>query len=238
MELHEPFLRYESGKTMIFEWFPLRDFFNEIKPIANAVKPPTDVQLEINRFHEIAEQSGKAFLDLDDDNLYWYVFRNWELNGRQSIFDFSKIFSQAKENSVTIFPRKKGGSFTPNNGDAWNYQEIAEAVAPYFDHVYITGHPSMSEEIRETGNIHLRLSTNNEEIIKSCLASKLIITQHSGAVHLGAYTQSDVLVIFNGNPPIKGMGDTLRFRKNISNRPLNFAFSKEEIIQFAINYVK
>ncbi len=237
MQLHEPFLQDENGKSMIAKWYPLRDFFSEVKPRANEATAPPDVETEIESFRKLALASGKPFLDLSDNDRYWFVFRNWQLNGRQASFDYCKVYNVKRENAVTLFPRKKGGDYTLNNGGNWDYQELAEALSPYFDTVYITGHPSMSAEIKETGNIRLRLSANNRDVIECCAASRLIISQHSGAVHMGAYTKSDVLVIFNGKPPVKGLQDTLRFRENIAgNGQLNFAFSLEEIVGFVKNH--
>ncbi len=238
MELHEAFLRDESGKSIIHEWFPLRDFFGEVKPRANEIIPPADVCEKIRDFRQIALASGKAFLDISDNNMYWYVFRNWQLKGKQAHFDYSKTYHVEKENAVTIFPRKKGNAFTPNNGGPWNFNEIAEAVSPFFDKVYITGHPDMSDEVKETDKIRLRLSYSNEDVIRSCAASQLIITQHSGAIHMGAYTNTDVLVIFNGKPPIKGLIDSIRFRKNLDGRPLHFAFDLEEIVDYTRKFAK
>jgi hypothetical protein len=238
LQLHEAFLYDESGKSIVHAWHRLRDFFNEVRPMANFVVPPSDVQDVVDNFRKEALDSGKPFLDLDDHDMYWFVFRNWQLNKRQEAFDYGKVYPAKRENAVTIFPRKKGADYTPNNGGAWNYQELAEKLSPFFDHVYITGHPSMSAELTETGNIKMRLSTSNEDVIRCCVASKLIVTQHSGAVHVGGYTHSDVLVIFNGKPPIKGLQDTLRFRENISDRPLNFAFSLAEVSEFVSHYQK
>jgi len=232
MSLHESFLCDESGNSMIHEWFPLRDFFAEVRPRANQVIPPDDVEEEIQKFRKTALSSGKAFLDLTDHDMYWFVFRNWQLKGRQAAYDYRKVLNVKREHAVTIFPRKKGAEYTLNNGGMWDYQQLAEVLSPYFDHVYITGHPSMSAEIKEVGNIRLRLSTDNEDVIRCCAASELIVTQHSGAVHMGAYTHSDVLVIFNGKPPIKGLQDTLRFRENLTKTPLNFAFSLKEVEEF------
>lgn len=232
MTLHAAFLKDESGQEVVSEWFPLRDFFAEKKPLANSVIPPADVIAEIEKFRNLAKKSGKAFLDLTDDNMYWYVFRNWQLNGKQDVIDYSKTYGTQKKKAVTIFPRKKGGETSPNNGGRWDYMEIARRVSPYVETVFFTGHPSMSAEVSEEGNIRLRLSEKNEDIIRTCLESELIITQHSGAVHMSSYTGADVLIIFNGKPPIKGLADTLRFRKNLGGKELFFAFAMEEIELF------
>lgn len=229
MSLHEAFLKDEQGNSIIHKWYPLRDFFAEVPSTMNSAIPPADVQAEIEKFYAVARQSGKAFLDIADKDMYWYVFRNWQLNGKQDRFSLDKVYKTQTENSAVIFPRKKGATFTPNNGGPWDYLEIARAISPYFDKVYITGHPSMSAEIKGEGNIEVCLSTSNAVVLEKCSNASLVITQHSGAVHIGAYTNADVLLIFNGQPPIKGLIDTIRFRKNITNRPIRFAFSKAEI---------
>lgn len=233
MELHKPFLVDESGRSVIESWFPLRDFFGEVRPNANQTVPPTDVQKEIAAFQRVARASGKPFLDISDTDLYWFVFRNWQLDGRQNIFDLSKVYGERKTDTCVIFPRKKGGEFTPNNGGPWDYSEVARRAALHFDRVCLVGHPAMSSSIPERDNIELRVSANNADMLKYCSEASLIITQHSGAVHLGAYTNTPVLVIFNGEPPIRGLIDTIRFRKNLSDRPLNYAFNLDEIENFA-----
>jgi len=39
-----------------------------------------------------------------------------------------------------------------------------------------------------------------------------------------------------GRPPIKGLFDTLRFRKNLTRKPLKYAFSLDEIEKVAKKY--
>ncbi len=235
MALHKPFLVDEQGKSIIYQYHPLRDFFSEVPSHSNETIPPPDVQEEIDIFITKAKQSGKAFLNIADKDMYWFVFRNWQLKkGRQHVYNIEKVYKTKEENSCVIFPRKKGNAVTPNNGGPWDYLAIARSIAPYFEKVYITGHPSMSSEIKSEGNIVACLSTDNAVVIEKCCNARLIITQHSGAVHLGAYTNSEVLLIFNGAPPIKGLIDTLRFRKNISGKKLNYAFTMDEIL----NHVK
>jgi hypothetical protein len=233
MALHKPFLVNEQGESIVHSYFELRDFFAEVQPSENQTIPPEDVQNEINRFIKMAENSGKPFLNISDHDMYWYVFRNWQLNGKQHTFNLSKVYKTKDENSVVIFPRKKAAPYTRNNGGPWNYLELAKIVSPYFDKVYITGHPSLSAEVSSEGNIEVCLSYDNSVILQKCSNSKLIITQHSGAVHIGAYTDTPVLIIFNGELPILGMSDTLRFRKNFQiNYDFNFAFTKNEVEQF------
>lgn len=232
MELHKPFLVDEEGNSIIEEWYPIRDFFGEIKPNANENAVPQDVEREIDNFKEIAIQSGLPYLDVSRNNLYWYTFRNWQLNGKQAKFDLSKVYSGSKKNSCVIFPRKKGGKYTPNNGGPWDYNALAKMVSPYFEEVNFVGHPSLSAEVETGGNISLKVSANNKDTLKLCGEAQLIITQHSGAVHLGAYVNTPVLIIFHGHFPVKGLKDTIRFRQNLSGQKLNYAFDMEEIEHF------
>ena len=207
---------------------------------AKETRRPEDVQIEIDAFLNKAEKSGKAFLNIGDKDLYWFVFRNWQLKlGRQAVYNLQKVYQNKHENACVIFPRKKGNaSFTPNNGGPWDYLQVARIVSPYFDKVYITGHPSMSAEIEPETNIELKLSGDNQIILENCANANLIITQHSGALHIGTYTNARVLLIFNGDPPIKGLIDTLRFRKNLTQQPLHYAFNLSEVEEFVKNLPK
>jgi hypothetical protein len=235
MDLHKAFLVDDKGNSIIYRYYPLRDFFAEVPSRSNETVPPPDVQQEIDIFNDEALKSGKAYLDIADKDMYWYVFRNWQLKkGRQFVYSIENVYKSAAENSCVIFPRKKGNLVTSNNGGPWDYLELARLVSPYFDKVYITGHPSMSADVQSEGNIEACLSTDNKTVIEKCCNARLIITQHSGAVHIGVYTNTEVLLIFKGKPPIKGLIDTLRFRKNLTTRQLNYAFSDEEIL----NHVK
>ncbi len=233
MDLHKPFLFDAEGRSIIDTWYPLRDFFTEVKPLTNETAPPIDVQAEIDSFKSIALSSGKPFLDISDTELYWFVFRNWQLEGRQGIYDLSQVYASAKTNSCVIFPRKKGGTVSPNNGSAWDYMAVARSLSPFFEKVYLVGHPSLSAEVYSEGNIELKISAENTTTMKYCSEARLIVTQHSGAVHIGAYAKTPVLIIFNGSPPIKGLIDTIRFRANLTEQPLNYAFDLNEIKNFA-----
>jgi ADP-heptose:LPS heptosyltransferase len=217
----------------------LRDFFAEVPSRANETIPPADVQKEIDEFTDVAKKSGKAFLNIADKDMYWYVFRNWQLKkGRQYVYNIENVYKSSEENSCVIFPRKKGNTITPNNGGPWDYLEIAKLISPYFDKVYITGHPSMSAELKSEGNIEVCLSTDNKVVIEKCCNASLIITQHSGAVNIGCYTNTPVLIIFNSKPPIKGLIDTIRFRKNLTSQKLNYAFNTKEIVEFVTSLNK
>ncbi|MEO6305005.1 MAG: hypothetical protein ABIP51_17720 [Bacteroidia bacterium] len=236
IEIGRPFLIDENGNSIIYKFYPLRDFFAEVPPTMNFATPPADVQEEIKKFREIALASGKGFLNIADHDMYWFVYRNWQLKGKQHLYPLQNVYKTADENACVIFPRKKGKSHTLNNGGPWDYMQIARSVAPYFDKVYITGHPSMSAELKSENNIEVCVSADNRVVLEKCSNSKLIITQHSGAVHMGAYTNTKVLMIFNGKLPVKGLADTLRYRKNLTSEPIDVAFTYEEIEEFAKNF--
>lgn len=233
MDLHKPFLVDENGDSIIYKWYPLPDFFAESAPLANATVLPERLKGIVEAFKAEARRSRKPLLDISHNNMYWYVFRNWQLEGKQDIYDLSKVYGKSDENICVIFPRRKGGKVTPNNGESWDYGEIARRVSPYFDKVFLVGHPSFSADVKPEGNIELKVSSNNADTLKYCSNAKLIITQHSGAVHLGAYVKTPVLIIFKGQPPVKGLMDTVRFRKNLTAQSLNYALNMEEIENFA-----
>lgn len=234
MEIHKPFLKDCNGASLTTDETWLRDFFAEVKPASNATVPPLDVREEIHAFRKKAAEDGLPYLDIADTSLYWYPFRNWQLEGRQHVYSLKSVYASGQSGrSCVIFPRKKGGDYTPNNGGPWDYMEVARALAPGFDEVVLAGHPSLSAEVHDEEKIRVRISADNAETLRACADAELIVTQHSGAVHLGAYTETPVLLIFNGTPPIKGLIDTLRFRKNLTDTPLRYAFSLDEIKNFA-----
>lgn len=233
LELHKPFLVDEEGKSIIHKWYPLPDFFEESSPSANATILPERLKGIVDEFKAKAKATQMPLLDISHNNMYWYVFRNWQLEGKQSVYDLSKVYGKQNANICVIFPRQKGGKVTPNNGESWDYQEIAQRVSPYFDKVLLVGHPSFSADVKAEGNIEVRVSSNNADTLKYCANARLIITQHSGAVHLGVYVKTPVLIIFKGQPPVKGLKDTVRFRKNLASQSLNYALNMKEIENFA-----
>ncbi len=232
MELHRPFLVDSAGASIIAEWYPLRDFFAESKPNCNETVLPADVSLKVDEFKARALASGAPFLDIAEKDLYWFMFRNWQLDGKQGSYNLASVYGNGKNSSCVIFPRKKGAESTPNNGGPWDYSAVARAVAPYFKKVYFVGHPSLSASIASEGDIEFKVSENNADTLRYCAEASLIITQHSGAVHIGSYVDTPVLLIFKGTPPIKGLIDTIRFRKNLKVDALSYVFSLPEIENF------
>jgi hypothetical protein len=239
MELHKPFLVDENGDSIIYQYIPLRDFFAEVSPRSNNTVPPADVQHEIEKFKKIAKNDFLTpFWNIDDEFYYWFIQRNWLLKGPyMKTYKLEKVYAKGKEKAAVIFPRKKGAAFSENNGGPWDYLEIARTISPYFDKVYITGHPSLSEDLKSEGNIEVCLSKDNRTILEICAKSELLITQHSGVNNLGEYTNNQVLLIYNGKPPIGSLQNTLRFRSYIGTRhELDYAFTMEEIKEYAKNF--
>lgn len=238
MELHRPFLVDEQGKSIVKDYRPLRDFFAEVAPDSNAAIPPADVQAEIKKFEDEAEQSGKPFWNIGDDYYYWFIHRNWLGKGYNHLYDLSKVYTTKQENAVCIFPRNKGAASSYNNGDPWDYQKMIELIKPYFDKIYVVGHPSQSLSIPPSDKVEIRITADNRQILEACSNSRLIITQHSGVNNLGEYLQKQVLIIYKGGKQVSDIGsmnNTLRFRNFMNEKiPLAFAFSEEEII----NYIK
>lgn len=229
MAIHGPFLRDEEGRSILAEYHSLRDFFGEVKPMTNRTEPPKDVMAEIEIFKQKARDSSLPFLDISQRELYWNALRNIQIGRWQHVYDLSKVYGEGKKNTAVIFPRKKGGATTENNGGPWDYAEVARTLSPHFDHVYLVGHPSLSAEVEPEGNIEVKVSQDNTETLRYCAEARLIVTQHSGAVHIGGYVDTPVLIIYNGKPPIRGLFDTIRFRRFIARRPLQYAFGYEEI---------
>ena len=239
MELHKPFLVDETGESIIEKYYPLRDFFGEVIANANETIPPADVQKEIDKFITITKQHPSTpFWNIGDNFYYWFIQRNWLLSGPyMKTYNLEKAYGKDKEKAAVIFPRKKGAAFTENNGGPWDYMDIAKSISPYFDKVYITGHPSLSTELQSEGNIEVCLSKDNTVILEKCAKSQLIITQHSGVNNIGEYTNNQVLIIYNGEPPIGSLQNTLRFRPYIGTKyDLNYAFSIPEIAEYVKNF--
>jgi hypothetical protein len=236
MELHNPFMVDENGNSIVVSFYPLRDFFPEIAPSGNSIEPPADVRQEINKFEA---QAATPFWNIGDNFFYWFILRNWLLKGPyMKAYSLDKVYGKGgKTKSAVIFPRKIGAATSDNNGGPWDYLAIARAISPYFEKIYITGHPSMSADYKSEGNIEVCLSSDNRVILEECAVSQLIITQHSGANNIGEYTNNKVLIIFNGKPPIGSLHNTLRFRPYIGTRhELDYAFTLQEIVDYAKSF--
>lgn len=235
LELHRPFLVNENGKQFLFNYVALRDFFKEVKPSGNGIKMlPNDVQEVVDNFQKQARESSLPFLDIyNNKDLYWYSYRNWQLDGKQHIYNLSNVYApQGKQNKIVIFPRKMVKDFTPNNGGKWDYDMLGKELTNYFDEIVFIGHPELSS-FKKINHDKIRycVSGDNKDVLEECATAKLIITQHSGAMHVGGYVHTPVLLIFKGNPPIKGLDDSIRFRINFEYNIVDLAFDSEGIIK-------
>ncbi len=237
MQLHEPFLLDENGNSLIHSYHKLRDFFAEVAPRLNKVTPPDDVQKEIELFEAKARKSGLPFWNIGDGYYYWFIHRSWLLKGNHQLYNnLSKVYRTKNERSCVIFPRSKGAASSVNNGENWNYDELAELLSPHFDTVYVTGHPSQTIAVRERGNIQLCISADNRVVLECCSNASLIVTQHSGAVYLADYVPAQVLIIYKGGKQIGSLVNTIRFRgKRAVSKPFHCAFSTSEILTFVQN---
>jgi hypothetical protein len=236
MLLHQPFLVDENGQSIIYRYYGLRDFFKEVSPSQNSTIPPLDVQNEIEKFEKEAKSSVFPFFNVGDPYYYWFIHRTWILRGFMKTTNLEKVYGTKKENSVVVFPRSKGARSTPNNGEPWDWEGLIRKIEPYFDKVYVLGHPAFSLPVQSSGKVSVLITDDNARIIEKCCNSKLIITQHSGTCYLGEYTNTQVLIIFHGKFPILGINDSIIFKYFLGAKfPFAFAFSMEEIEEYVKN---
>jgi hypothetical protein len=234
MELYKPFLVDEEGKSLVVEYAGLRDFFRETKLDSNKAEEPLDVKEVTDNFIKRATLSVRPYWDLNDETFYWYTFRWWTIKNKYAkTYDLSKVYKTASENSVVIFPRNKGAAFHINNGETWDYKEVADTVKSLFDKVYIIGHPAFSQPMNSYENVEVLVSNDNSVLLEKCCNSKLIITQHSGTVYLGEYTNTPVLIIYKGGKSIGNIEETKKFKDALGKKyDFNYAFSLPEIVNF------
>jgi hypothetical protein len=240
MEIHKPFFVDENGNSIIHDFYPLRDFFAEVSPACNRTVVPADVQTEIESWKVKARATGLPFFEIDDEYYYWFIHRGWLLKGPYTKgYRLDKVYGKGKrENSVCIFPRTKGAAVSKNNGGPWDYPALADLLSPFFEKVYICGHPSQVLAIESHGNVELCVTADNARILEKCSQSRLIITQHSGVNNIGEYTDTQVLIIYNGQAPIGSMQNTQRFRPYLMGdgkqelHPLAFAYSVDEVLAY------
>ncbi|MCB9233637.1 MAG: hypothetical protein H6581_18415 [Bacteroidia bacterium] len=231
--LHEPLMVDEQGKLIVHEFFKLRDFFAEVSPATNKTVPPADVQAEIDTWMAKAEASGMPVWNIGYHFYYWFVFRHLpERHGCRHAYDLSKVYKTRDEFSAVVFPRSKGIT-NRNQGEAWDYVEVADALSPYFDKVYLVGHPSQSLGQESRGNIEVSLSADNQVMLERVANASLLVTQHSGAVYLGEYLHAQPLVIFKGQGPIGSFYNTSHWVKNVGEKyKLEVAESLDEVKEF------
>jgi hypothetical protein len=234
LALTKPFLIDERGEPIIHESKWLRDIFGETWANTNSTVLPADVEAEVDTWKAEAKESGLPYWPVDEDFFYWFAFREWMTEGYMKTYDLSQYYGP-KENSVSIFARSKDAASSPTNGDPWDYVALAHSLSGSFDKVYLVGHPAMSSEFdfAQDGNIEVCITADNEEILKRCSRSRLIVTQHSGAVYLGEYTNCPVLIIYKGEGAIETYDLTEKFKQKVGERhPLTVARTTDEITSF------
>jgi hypothetical protein len=240
MGIHKALLVDESGASIVSEFIELRDFFSEVAPNTNSTIPPSDVQDVIVAFASRAIASGLPFWNIDDDHYYWFIHRMYTVKRFHYVYDLSKSYKTKNENAVCIFPRNKGAAYSHNNGGPWDYGKMIANIEPYFDKVYIVGHPSQSLTIVPSAKTEFRITADNAIILEACANSQLIITQHSGVNNLGEYLNRQVLIIYNGGKRVADIGsmnNTLLFRNYLNEKiPLQFAFTEDEITNYVKNF--
>ena len=241
LELHKPFMIDELGNSIIHEFIPLRDFFAEVSPSSNNTIPPEDVQKEIKAFEKKATSSEYPFWNIGDDFYYWFIHRNWLLENHTHVYNIGKYYAGKKENTCCVFPRSKGAAKSHNNGERWDYEDLILKLTPYFDRVYVCGHPAQVKDLNlDHPKVEIAVSADNTLMLQKTSKSNLIITQHSGVNNVGEYVNTQVLIIYKGGKSVSDIGsmnNTLKFRKALGDKlPLAFAFNEEEIISFVKNY--
>jgi hypothetical protein len=234
MDIYEPFFRDAEGKPIVEKYIPIPDYFSIRLPDSNKAKEPADAKKISDDF--IRNARG-PFWDISDDHYYFYCFRWWALKKNYArTIDLSRLYKTRDEDACVIFPRSKGAGVSKNNGEEWDYRKLAERVAPWFGKVYVLGHPAYSTGFSSFGNVEVLLTTDNKVLLEKCSNSKLIITQHSGTVYLGEYTNTPVLIIYKGGKVIGDIGITRQFKQALGNKfEFNYAFDYAEIDNFIKN---
>jgi hypothetical protein len=237
MEMHQPFFVNENGEEIVASYLPIRDFFHQSLPNCHSAVAPGDVSSVTSRFIAAAKQSGLPYWDNSEFNYYFDFFRWWILKkGYMKAFDLSKVYKTGKTDSVVIFPRKLNVNSNPevqliNNGEQWDYSRVARIASKYFNKVFVIGHPAFSNvDFDSFDNIEVHITNDNSRILEMCANSRLIISQHSGTVYLGEYTNTPVLIIYKGGRSIGDIGITRKFKAGLGTKhSFRFAYSYDEI---------
>lgn len=243
MEIHKPFFVDETGNSIVHSYLPLRDFFAEYPPSCNqATSLPADVKVICDSFISKAKRSFYPYWDNSNKDMYFYYFRWWLLRKNLlKTYDLSKVYKTDHKKSLVIFPRKWNPNFpnkiddqTRNNGLNWNYYDVSKLASKYFDKVYVIGHPVFTlVDFNSFDNVEVIITNDNKIILEKCSNASLLISQHSGTVYLGEYTDTPVLIIYNGGREVGDIEITTEFKNSLGEKyNFQFAFSLEEIDQF------
>lgn len=231
LEHYRPFFTNSEGKFICNEFYPLKKTQTEFPPSGNYLKVIPQGFNEIHRKVVLESKNRRIpFFDLSDSDFYWYSFRNWELSEKQAFLNLRHV--KEKSNKVVLFPRAKGPAYTLNNGERLDYVELSGILSEYFQEVIVVGLPEMSANAEFDNPKIVNRVGDNETVLKECAEARLIVSQHSGAIHVGLYTNTPSLIIYKGVLPIKGLDDTLRFRKNAFDPGLYLATSNWMVHDF------
>lgn len=240
MEIHRPFFLDEQGNEIIETYLSVRDFFDESFPSCNSADGPEDIDTITRNFISKAKNSGLPYWDNNEFDFYFNFFRWWILKKRYlKTFNLSRVYRSAKSDSVVIFPRRLNPSSDQNkqlenNGEVWDYYEVAKIASENFDKVYIVGHPVFSDVNFESfGNVEVHITSDNALILELCSNSRLIVSQHSGTVYLGEYTDTPVLIIYKGGHLIGDIEITKQFKRGLGTKhEFSYAFSYGDLEAF------
>ena len=243
LEIHKPFFYSDNDKLLVEQYTGVRDFFSEHLPDCNSSQTPMDVSKATQNFIEHARKSDVPFFDNLNSDYYLNFFRWWVLKKRFiKTYDLSLKYKTLDEDSCVIFPRKWNDQYTvkqlKNNGEVWDYQKVALTASKHFDKIYVVGHPAFSyADFESFNNVEVILTDDNSVILEKCSNSKLIISQHSGSVYLGEYTNCQVLIIYKGSSVIGDIEITDRFKKGLGMKfDFNYAFDLQQIEDYLINF--
>lgn len=237
MEIHRPFFVDENGNEIVTSYLSIRDFFNESLPNCNTAAGPDDITTITTNFIATAKASHLPYWDNSNFEYYFNFFRWWILRKKYlKAYDLSKIYKTANLDSVVIFPRRlnptsEANKQLQNNGEVWDYFQVAKIASEYFEKVYVIGHPSFSDvNFDSFENVEVRITNDNSQIIEMCANSKLIVSQHSGSVYLGEYTDTPVLIIYKGGRVIGDIEITKQFKAGLGRKhEFSYAFGYNEL---------
>ncbi|MGD1845974.1 MAG: hypothetical protein ACFB10_11325 [Salibacteraceae bacterium] len=242
MDLHRPLLVDEKGESIVETAVWLRDFFGEVPPVSNSTVPPADVIQQMQQFYSRAQATDLPLWDIADDFFYWFVHRQWLLKGHTHTYDLSKFYKSRYEKSCVIFPRSKGARESHNHGLAWDYTKVIDRLLPWYDHIYVCGHPAQVLHLEARPKVELRITADNASILEACSNANLILTQHSGVNNLGEFTNTPVLLLYRGGEgpeDIGSLNNTLWFRQGLQEQyPLSYAFDLDQLEAFVIQHTK
>jgi hypothetical protein len=240
MEIHRPFFIDDKGREIVKDAIWLRDFFDESLPNCNTAVGPGDINRATSRFIEIAKSSKLPYWDNSEFNYYFDFFRWWILKrGFLKTYNLEKAYKTKTSDSIVIFPRRWNPSADQkvqliNNGEIWDYYKVAKIASEHFDKVYVIGHPSFTDvNFDSFDNVEVRITNDNFQILELCCNSRLIVSQHSGSVYLGEYTNTPVLIIYKGGHVIGDIENTKQFKAGLGRKhEFNYAYGYNELEKF------